>query len=418
MKIYLFVLFLFAWVSVGVGALPTAPTVSAKESVLLEKAVAVAATNRMQAVDILQAKDISKASAALDFAVGNFLFQEEKYADAENAYISAIKKMPTFRDALKNLGRIYLVQEREDDAIGIYQSLVENGIADADSMLLLGHALILRSHYVSAENAYRQALLLSPTNGDAQQGLVKCLLEQERYREARSLLRTVLESNLQSGELWLLLANVNMALNANEKAITALESARRIDCCSGAMLGLLGDLYLDAGQPQDAVARYEAAVEAGWKDSPRLLRAVEGFVMVGDAKRARAMLEMVGSDDSEDRQRLLAELAVLEGNPDKATALYRKIIANDPLNGDAMLRLGDLLQGAGDSAAAELSYERAGRLDGTQVASLIKRAQLAVQNDQFAEAVKLLKSAQAIEPQEGVERYLKQVRRLAERLNH
>jgi Tfp pilus assembly protein PilF len=80
-----------------------------------------------------------------------------------------------------------------------------------------------------------------------------------------------------------------------------------------------------------------------------------------------------------------------------------------------MLRLGDLLQGAGDSAAAELSYERAGRLDGTQVASLIKRAQLAVQNDQFTKAVKFLESAQAIEPQPDVERYLKQVRRLAEK---
>ena len=66
-------------------ALPTSPTVSARESVLLERASAIAVTNGMQAVELLREKDISDASAALDFAVGNFLFQAEKLEEAEKA---------------------------------------------------------------------------------------------------------------------------------------------------------------------------------------------------------------------------------------------------------------------------------------------------------------------------------------------
>lgn len=420
MKKYLFIGFMFAGLLsvaiASIGVLPVAPTISAKESVLLERAAAAAVTNRMQAVAILRAKNISDASAALDFAVGNFLFQDGKQEEAAEAYISAIKKLPTFRDALKNLGRVYLVLERDDDAIGVYQSMVENGMADADSMLLLGHALIMRSHYVSAENAYRQALLLSPANSDAQQGLVKCLLEQERYREARGLLKTILDAKPKSTELWLLLANVNMALDDHAKAITSLETASRLDCCSGVMLGLLGDLYLDAGQAQDAVERYEAAIDAGWKESQRLLRAAEGFVMIGDAKRARVMLNMIGGDKTSKQYLLLqAQLAVLEEKPKEAIKLYRTLIAADPLNGKVMLQLGDLQQNGGDLVAAELTYERAGRLEGTTRQSLVKRGQLAVQNNQFKKAVKLLEAAQAIEDKPNLERYLKQVRRLEER---
>jgi len=419
MIIYLFIGCVFGCLVSGAlgagGVLPIAPTISAKEAALLERATAVAATNEMQAVELLRTKDLYDASAALNFAIGNFLFQENKLEEAEKAYIGAIKKLPTFRDALKNLGRVYLLLEREEDAIGVYQSLIERGMADADSMLLLGHALVLRKYYVSAENAYRQALLMSPENSDAQQGLVKCLLEQERYLESRGLLKTILDTKPNSAEFWLLLANVNMALGDNAKAITTLETARRLDCCNAAMLGLMGDLYLAADQTQDAVMRYESAIDAGWSDPQRLLRAAEGFVMIGDAKRAHAMLDMVGGDEPLDETLLLrAQLAALDENPKEAIKLYRKLIAIDPLNGKAMLQLGDLLQSGGDSIAAELTYERAGRLDGTEGDSLVRRGQLAVQNGQYKKAIKLLEDSLAIETKPNVERYLKQIRRLAE----
>jgi tetratricopeptide (TPR) repeat protein len=399
------------------GVLPTEPTISAKEAALLERAAAVAATNRLEAVKMLHQKQNDKASSAIDFAVGNFLFQADKLQDAEAAYLKAVEKLPTFRNALKNLGRVYLQMEREDDAIRVYQTLVEKGLADADSLLLLGHALMMREHFVAAENAFRQTLLLKPKSYDAQQGLIKCLLEQERYPEARSLLKTMLDTKPQSPELWNLLANVNMALDANQKAITALETADRLNCSSAAMQMLLGDLYLDAGQASDAVARYDAAVKRGWTDKSRLLRAAEGLVMIGDAQRARQMLTTIENSRTQDGSSsgmltLKADLAALEGNSDEAIKIYRQIITTDPLNGRAILKLGELLQAKGDTGAAQLNYERASRLKGTEAEALVKQAQLAVQNNHFDRAVTLLESAQTIEPHDNVARYLKQLRRM------
>ena len=396
------------------------PTVSPKEAKLLSAAVAT--TNRIQAVAMLQTKGLPKASAALDFAIGNFQFQESQLEAAAQSYRNAIAKLPAFRNARKNLGRVYLLMDQDAKAIAVYQALVEEGIVDADSLLLLGHGLMRQARYVSAESAYRQVMLLAPDSAEAQQGLIRCLLQQERHHEARGLLKSVLNATPHRAEFWSLLANVNIALNATDDAVTALETARRLGLCDPSMLGLLGDLYLSAGQPNDAVASYEAALTAGWNDAPRLQRAIEGFIMAGDAASAARVLKQLESATAEpDADRVLemlklrGELAALEGLPADAIARYQELIVKDPLNGKAVLRLGTLLQETGDLGAAELAYERAGRLEGMQMDSLIKRAQLEVQRDRFVAAVRLLEAAEAIESRPHVSRYLEQVRRLAER---
>ena len=396
------------------------PTVSPKEAELLSAAVAT--TNRIQAIAMLQTKDLPKASAAIDFAIGNFQFQESQLEAAAQSYRNAIAKLPTFRNARKNLGRVYLLMDQDAKAIELYQALVAEGIVDADSLLLLGHGLTRQARYVSAESAYRQVMLLAPDSAEAQQGLIRCLLQQERHQEARSLLKSVLNTMPHRAEFWSLLANVNIALDATDDAVASLETARRLGLCSPSMLGLLGDLYLSAGQPNDAVVSYEAALTAGWDDPSRLQRAIEGFIMAGDAPRAARVLQRLESATTDpdparalDMLKLRAELAALEGRPDDAIARYQELIVKNPLNGKAVLRLGTLLQDAGDLGAAELAYERAGRLEGMQLDSLTKRAQLEVQRNRFRAAVRLLEAAEAIESRPHVSRYLEQVRRLAER---
>jgi tetratricopeptide (TPR) repeat protein len=415
----------FAWLLVGLSAvampqerLLLEPTVSPKEAALL--AEAAASTNLQAAIAMLQTKALPKASAALDFAIGNFQFQAEAFEAAAQSYRDAVEKLPTFRNARKNLGRVYLMMEQDAEAIRVYQALVEDGIADADSLLLLGHGLIRQEHYVSAENAYRQVLLMAPHNADAQQGLVNCLLQQERHREARSLLKTILSATPQRAELWALLANVNVALDASESAISALETAQRLGCCRPDMMGLLGDLYLAVGQPADAISHYEAALAAGWCDTSRLLRATESFVSVGDSAGAARMLKQLREQDADseyepDLLRLEAELSALQGDVEAAIAGYRELVVLTPLNGKAMLRLGDLLQQAGNPGAAELSYERAGRLTGLEAEAMVRRAQLAVGRKHFNDAVTLLEAAEALESKPHVARYLQQVRRLADR---
>lgn len=398
----------------------TEPTVSRREAEQLEKAAAVATTNAAGAIAILNTDKLTDASAALDFAIGNFHFQAGALEAAEAAYRAAIEKFPTFRNARKNLGRVYLLRDEPAAALAVYQALIEDGWLDANTAMLLGHTLLQQARFVAAESAYRQALLLAPDQLDIQQGLARCLLQQERHREARSLLRSIIAEAPQRGDLWSLLAKVNIALDAPDAAIRALEMARHLKADNAVMLGQLGDLYLNAGQPEDAVKRYEAAIAGGWTAASRLLRAVHGFMQLGDAERAGRLLDQIAATDLTTpeeilkRLRLEAELAALQGHPKQAIARYRKLLDRNPLDGKALLRLGNLLAETHAHDAAALAYERAERIEETQVEALIKRAELALKRDRFSKAVERLEAAQAIDSRPHVGRYLEQVRRLAQ----
>ncbi len=391
------------------------PKVSAREATLLNQAAALAVTNMPQAVALLTAANDTEASAALDFAIGNFQFQDGQHEKAVAAYQAAVRKWPSFRDARKNLGRAYLLLEREQEAIKVYQGLVVDGYVDADTYLLLGHGLMLKAHAVPAETAYRQALLLEPEHPDAQRGLIQSLLEQERYAEVRNLLRSALDQQPREASYWALLANVEVALENTEAAIRAIETARRLEACPPLLLTLLGDLYLDAGRAAEAVACYEDARRAGGVANTRFLRAVEGLVQLGEADKASALLDRVEAElalDDMTGVRLRAEIAALQGNLNQAIALYRQLAAADPLDGRILLRLGDLLRESGAVGEAELTYERAGRVAGFATEALVRRARLEIGAKRFSEAVELLEAAQRLNPQPSTARYLEQIRQL------
>lgn len=87
-----------------------------------------------------------------------------------------------------------MLQTNMAGAVAVFQTLMRSGQADADMLTLLGHALLLQEKPVSAEGAYRQALILRADDMDAMRGLTKCLIDQQEprrpYREAATLLES------------------------------------------------------------------------------------------------------------------------------------------------------------------------------------------------------------------------------------
>jgi tetratricopeptide (TPR) repeat protein len=397
------------------------PTVSAREAQLLQQASAISATNIQAAVSVLIDQRTADSSAAIDFAIGNFNFQQALYKAAVTNYQEAVRKWPSFRDARKNLGRVYLLLEQEDNALAVYRNLVEDGLADAESYLLLGHVMLIEDRAVSAETAFRQVLLLAPDQQDARRGLIQALLAQERWPEVKQLVRSALSDAPEDAALWSLLANVSVALDDTVSAIRAIETARRLTTCSPQLLMLLGDLYLDAGRAAEAVACYAGAQQSDTIEPSRLLRAVEGLIQMGEADRAEALLRTIEpklspppEDVELDVLRLHADILCLRGERQQAIERYRMLVARDPLDGDTLLRLGDLLRDEGEASEAELTYERAGRIAGFKAPSLVRRARLDVDARRYSEAISLLEAAQRLVSQPHVERYLEQVRRLEE----
>jgi tetratricopeptide (TPR) repeat protein len=402
---------------------PFQPTVSREESGFLSRVLTVAETNTLAAVSLMrQERPEDAESPALDFTLGNLYFQEEQLEQAADAYRVAIEKMPRFRAALMNLGRVLLLQDKPGETIEVYQQLVADGQADADILLLLGHALLLEDAPVGAETAYRQALLLRPRDSEVRMGLAKTLLRQERYREGLALIDEILDRDPLNRELWSLRVNALLSDQKNEEAIRAIEQARRLDRATPEMLATLGDLWINADRPEDALNAYQEAFADESPSLDRMLRALEGFLIVDDLQAAetmadRAVRELERRPDTEARIRLLglqADLALRRGQSQQAMTLLTRLLNRDPLNGRALLTLSDLQAREDDIETALLTAERAARVEGFEARGLVRQAQLEVGRGHYARAVPLLEAAQAFDPRDSVTRYLEQVRRLAE----
>ena len=403
---------------------PFEPTVTREENALIAAAMDVAATNSAQAIRMLAGDRLQNASPALDFAIGNLHFQNERLDEVAAAYRAAIDKLPKFRSAIMNLGRVYLLQERTSEAIDLYRKLVADGQADADILLLLGHALLMEQAPVSAETAYRQSLLLRPQHPDAMLGLAKALMRQERYAEGLALVGEILERDPTHRELWALRANAFLSMGKQTEAMQAIENARRLGRADADMLATLGDLLMNQDQPEDALRAYEAAFEGGEPAPARLLRAVEGFLMAGDADGAAMMIARAeaacrsnpgsfGESQAAILLRLRAERARQTGQSEEAMALCEDVLKLDPLDGRTLLVLAQLQQDAGRLEDAAMTCERAARVKGFEADALVRHAQIEVRRERYGRAAELLENAQVFQNQPHVGRYLEQVRRLA-----
>lgn len=402
---------------------PFEPTVTREEAELLRKAMAT--TDVAAAIEILQIKKLAEASPALDFALGNLYFQQEQLGAAAQAYQNALAKQPKFRSAVMNLGRVYLLQEQTDKAITLYQELVTDGQADADILLLLGHALLMQNYPVSAESAYRQSLLLRPKHHDAMLGMARSLMQQQRYAEGLALIGEILQTDPTHKELWSLRANALLVMGKNEQTAHTIENARRLGCADPEMLATLGDLYLNQDQPEDALAAYEIAFETNSPSVTRMLRAFEGFLMVRDHDGAGRMLERIEAIrqatpssfrecDQVKLLRLKGELAEQRGEPEKAMSLYEELLRIDPLDARTMLLLARGQWQKGELEEAAMTCERAARIQGFEADALVLHAQIEVERERYTRAVELLEAAQTFRERSYVQRYLAQVRRMAE----
>ncbi|MDA0990931.1 MAG: tetratricopeptide repeat protein, partial [Verrucomicrobia bacterium] len=393
------------------------PTLTPRDAKQLQEIMSRAISNPDDTIAVFEARDLSNDSAAYDFALGNLYYQADRLPEAVQAYSNAVGKLPHFRAALNNMGRVYLLQERPELAIGAFHALLSSGQADAEMLLLLGHALLMQQQSVSAEGAYRQALLFRPNDAEAMRGLIKCLLDQSRYAEAVVLIRERLAMSPGDGELWSLRAAAFLALDRQDDAVLAIESARRLGCASSELIATLGDLYLNRQQMDDAVNAYRLAFSDG-ASAGRLLRAARGLLLTGQLEEAERWLKRIqdaSPAEARTQRHLTGELALARGQDARAQAIYQQLIQEDPLNGEAILSLAGCLTGSGTVEEASMLYERAARLSGYEAQAMIRHAQLEVGRDRFDRAVELLEAAQAIEPQPHVARYLEQVRRLAQR---
>jgi tetratricopeptide (TPR) repeat protein len=393
------------------------PGITQEEKLVFDKLVPLIQSQPSQAIAALKVAITPTSSAALDFTLGNLYFQTKSFAEATTAYQGALKKFPNFLRVHKNLGRLFVQQGDAKSALAHLLRVIELGGAEGDIYGLVGYCYLQGGAVTSALDAYRSALLFAPKSRDWRMGKIQCLVNLGEHKEAAAMLEELITEKPDDAGLWMLQANAYVASGNSADAAVNLELVRQMGKATPVSLALLGDIYINANQPDLALSAYQDLLKGEQIDQERALRAARILASRGAWTEADAYLKelnqrlsakLPASGQSEVAS-LLAKVALARGEDDKAAAMLTKVLETDPLNGKALLLLADYHWKKSDRERADLYYTRAATVEDVRVEALLQHARMNVALKEFAAATKLLARAQSIKPQAHVGDFLAKV---------
>lgn len=207
------------------------------------------------------------------------------------------------------------------------------------------------------------------------------------------------------------------------EAAINLEWVMRNGSASAPSLLLLGDIYLNEGLPHLALDVYKRTLELSEVEPVRLLRVAEALFQRGAFAQSteflqewqqRAEFPTTGSHALQVLN-LQAQLALASGDATRAAELLEQVIARDPLNGGALLTLGDYYRETGDIQRAIFQYERATAVESVRPRALLALARIYVAKLDYRRAIQYLREVQVIQPRPYIADYIDQLERIMRR---
>jgi len=232
----------------------------------------------------------------------------------------------------------------------------------------------------------------------------------------------MINAHPERADLWLLQANAYVGLSQPLKAAENYELVDRLGASTVDSLNMLGDIYVNEGLFDLAVNSYIRAMEKNpERNAERSIRAAKVLVTrnaLDETKKLIARIEelhgtQLVAADRKDLLKLRARIAVAEGHGGEEAKVLEEIVSLDPLDGEALILLGQHAARANDNEKALFYYERAESLEKYEADAKVRHAQLLVGQRKYTEALPLLRRAQELKPREDIQKYLDQIERIS-----
>ena len=236
--------------------------------------------------------------------MGSLLVDQADFDGAVAAYIKRIDVNPNSAEAHRQLGEIYFLQGRNDEALLELSTAAWLDPGDARALAALGQAHVRAVAYAEAVAAFERALALDGGLMEARYGLASSLMRLGKAAEARS----------------------QMAAYERLQADAAAEGQRAFQIDA---LRREAARYMIAGAVDDAmrvlsdVLRVDGSARSHRELAVALMRATRTAEAVEHLETAR------GLDDSPETLRLLAEAQAIAGNREESARLLAQERASD-----------------------------------------------------------------------------------------
>jgi tetratricopeptide (TPR) repeat protein len=251
-------------------------------------------------------------------ALGALLVNKADFDGAAIAYARRIEANPNSGEAHRQLGEIYFLQGRDEEALVEYLVAAWLDPRDARAHAAAGQVQVRMLKYAAAAAALERALSLDASLREARYALGTSLLRLGRAEEAKRQLDLFEQQQAEAERLGQRAFELDahrragsksLLGGAHDQAIASFEDALRLEPNSARSYRDLGLALLRAQRPQQAIERLEVA--------QRLEETVDGFAHLADAYAA------AGNRDESARQRALSQQLARQVKLDRIRELAR-----------------------------------------------------------------------------------------------
>ena len=188
-------------------------------------------------------------------------------SETEAAFRRAVELDPSFVVAQVHLAGVLRRLNKREEAEPLYRSAIEQA-KDAPTLVLIADAMQSEQRWNDSEPVLRRALQIDARNPGALYLLGRLLAVNRKYAEAEPVLKTAIEVNPKSfaarnilGRAYLGLERYDDAYKTYDRAVELASEADRKQLAGTFGFGGVGDGYMNAGRPGDAVRAYQRALQ-------------------------------------------------------------------------------------------------------------------------------------------------------------
>jgi tetratricopeptide (TPR) repeat protein len=327
-------------------------------------------------------------------------FVANQYDKAEKAYRDVLGLAPDDPVALRQLGFIYHDQGQLLQAYPLLKKAAELQPEDLELQLKLCATLLSGGELAQARDAALQVLEKQPGQEEALLLLAGASRTPEDIEDARKLIQGFREKDQDRPGYHLALGLLDLLQNNQAAAESEFKAALNLDPKSSNANAALGALYWSRNDLKSAEQAFKTAADFAPERSPMRLRYADFLLKTGATAEAQAFLNEINRKlpDYLPPRVYLMKMACTKQQDEDCTARVQNVLAQDPINYDAVFWDGILSLAKRDAARAIRDF---GYLRNTYTGDPLVRHQLALAYLLSAQNASPVNSRNAIEEAES-----------------
>jgi len=330
------------------------------------------------------------------------LIAEKRYTAA----IAALKNAPADEVLQLNLAVAYSKNGNLDDALKTVSAIVKEHPTYAKGHLNLGIVYTQQNRFGEAALEFQEALRLDPSDDVARLSYVKALVVLAQFEAAAPVIREYTQRHPHEFDSLYFSGVVEKGLGNNAEAEKFLRQAVTIDPNYFDARYSLGFVLAHLGRPAEARPELEAALKLEPDSSKvryQLASVLRALGLKDEANRELSAFQQQKEEGVKQTAAMVkanqANQDLQSGDPQKAAALYRESIAEDPANARTFYNLALALDQIPDYRGEREALEKAISLDTKLAPPHNQLGLLELQANEAADAESQFKMAIDLDPE-------------------